>query len=334
MVSLENGFGYRLDGTTGIRIPWLAIPSDSGNLRPFTISLGVAFDEPEAVDTIVSAAAGDGSFSLVISMNRQTTAPQAMISGGGSAPLLIQWSGPAIAAKERVLLSLSIVPQPAGLSAQWFLDGVQVSSLSQNMPLNGARQDGSISIGGDHGFKGVVDEFGVYAQDSTGRPSTDPDLYSRAQAGLHGARLVLADGFDGILLSNGFSLEGRGQLATGIVTLAAGALLALPPLKTGPGVSLVARLAPGSGRTAVLSVQWEGSSVPPAVMPLAADASALSFRIAPNGQAIIIASTEGERSVNLPSPASSGTSLLLKIGNPTDARSDLLIESILALASP
>jgi hypothetical protein len=38
--------------------------------------------------------------------------------------------------------------------------------------------------------------------------------------------------------------------------------------------------------------------------------------------------------VNLPSPASGGTSLLLKVGNPTDARSDLLIESILALASP
>jgi hypothetical protein len=266
-------------------------------------------------------------------MNRQTTAPQAVISSTGVPPVLIPWGGPAIPSRERVLLSLSIVPQPAGFSAQWFLNGVQVSSVTQHAVPSGARQDGSISIGGEHGFKGVVDEFGVYTQDATGRPSTDPDLYSRAQAALYGARLVLADGFDGNSLADGSSFEGRGQVAGGLAVLASGAALALPPMTTSRGVSVTSQLSPGSGRAAVLRAQWEGSSAAPTVIPMVADATELSFRIAPDGQSITVPSQAGEKTVNLPSPAGSGASLLLKIGNPADARSDLVIESVLALAS-
>lgn len=333
VVSLENGFGYRLDGRTGIRIPWLAIPIDSGNLRPFTISLGVSFDEIGSANNIVTAAASDGSFSLVISMNPQKAAPQAQISRAGAAPLFIPWAGPALSTKERVLLSLSIVPQPAGLSAQWFLDGVQVSSLTARYSIAGAKPEGSIAIGGDQGFKGVVDEFGVYAQDAAGRPSTEPDLYSRAQEEIYGTRLVLADGFDGITVTNGFSIEGNGRLAAGSVALAAGARLALPPIRTGRSLSVTAALSRDSGRTAALLVQWEGSSAPPVVVLVPADTAGLSFRISSNGLSIVIPSTEGEKTVNLPAPGGSGESLLLKLENPPDAKSELVIESILALTT-
>jgi hypothetical protein len=256
-----------------------------------------------------------------------------VISGTGPAPVLIPWSGPAIAARERVLLSLSIVPQPSGFSAQWFLDGVQVSSMAQNTLLAGPRQEGSISIGGERGFKGVVDEFGVYDQDATGRPSTDPDLYSRAQAGIYGTRLALADGFDGSSLASSFSIEGRGTLAAGSVVLAAGASLALPPVKTGQGLSVTSRLGAAGSRAAVLHVQWEGSSAPAAALPVTADGPDLSFRVAPGGQSITVPSAAGQKTVTLPSPGSSGAGLLLKIGNPPDARSDIVIESILALDS-
>jgi hypothetical protein len=333
VVSLENGFGYHLDGSTGIRVPWLAIPSDSGNLRPFTISLGVSFDDPGSANNIVTAATSDGSFSLVISMNRQTAAPQAVITSAGAPSLLIPWAGPSLPARERVLLSLSVVSQPAGLSAQWFLDGVQVSSLVARTTAGGARQEGNITIGGDQGFKGVVDEFGVYEQDAAGRPSTDPDLYSRAQAGIYGTRLVFADGFDGSTLPGGFSIEGRGQLAGGSVDLATGALLDLPPVKTGPGVTVTAGLSRDSGRAAVLLIQWEGSSASASVVPMTADSRGFSFRVAPNGQSIIVPSSDGEKVVGLPAPGSGSGSLLLKLGNPTDARSDLLVDSILVLAT-
>jgi hypothetical protein len=333
VVSLENGFGYRLDGSTGIRIPWLAIPSDAGNLRPCTISLGVSFDDMGSANKIVTAAASDGTFSLVIAMNPQTSAPEARVTRGGAPSLLIPWGGPALSPKQRVLLSLSIVPQPAGLAAQWFLDGVQVSRMEAQYPVAGPKQDGSITIGGEQGFKGVVDEFGVYSQDSAGRPSTDPDLYARAQAGLYGSRLVLADGFDGLAVTNGFSIAGRGQLNGGLVHLAAGARLSLPPLRTGLAIAVTAGLSPDSGRSAVLLLQWEGSSRQAAAVPLAADNRGLAFRIAADGLSVVIPSVDGDRTVKIPGPTDSGAGLLASLESPPDAASDLIIDSVLALTA-
>ena len=333
VVSLENCFGYRLEGSTGIRIPWLAIPSDAGNLRPFTISIGVSFDDMESANKIVTAVAADGSFSLVIAMNPQTSAPEARITSGGAPSLLIPWGGPVLSPKQRVLLSLSIVPQPAGLAAQWFLDGVQVSRTRAQYSVAGPKQDGSITIGGEQGFKGVVDEFGVYTQDSAGRPSTDPDLYARAQAGLYGSRLVLADGFDGLGVTNGFSIAGRGQLSDGTVDLAAGARLSLPPLRTGLAIAVTAGLSPDSGRSAILLLQWEGSSQQAAAVPLAADNRGLAFRIASDGLSVVIPSVDGEKTVKIPGPTDSGASLLASLESPPDSKSDLVIESLLALTA-
>ncbi|MGO9309469.1 MAG: hypothetical protein ACLQDL_10655 [Spirochaetia bacterium] len=331
VVSLDSGFGYRLDGSTGIRVPWLAIPFESGGLRPFTVSIGVTFSEISSANNIVAAAARDGSFSFVIAMNPQASAPRAQISGRAAAPLVIPWGGPAIPANVRVLLSLSVVPQSSGLSAQWFLDGVQVSSFSASSAPAGARQEGSITIGGENGFKGVVDEFGVYVQDAAGRPSTDPDLFARAQAAIYGKRVLIADGFDGIALTSGFSIEGRGRLAVGAVVLSPGARLALPPLRTGQSLSVTAGLSRSSARSADLLAQWEGSSAPAIVVPVTADAAGLGARISADGQSISVTSAEGEKTVTLPAPVARGASLLLKIENPAEARADLLIDSILAV---
>jgi hypothetical protein len=333
VVSLENGFGYRLDGSSGIRVPWLAIPSEAGNLKPFTISLGVSFDDVGSANNIVTAVTLDGSFSLVIAMNPETSAPEGRITSGGMPPVVIPWGGPVLSPKQRVLLSLSIVPRQAGLTAQWFLDGVQVSRMGAAYPVAGLKQEGSITIGGEKGFKGIVDEFGVYSQDSAGRPSTDPDLYARAQAERYGSRLVLADGFDGLAVTNGFAIAGKGQLTSGDVDLAAGARLSLPPLRTGQEVAVAAGLSPSSGRSAVLLLQWEGSSSRGVAVPLAADSQGFMFRIASDGLSVVVPSAEGEKAMKIPAPEGNGSSLLVSLENPRDARSDLVIESVLALAA-
>ena len=330
LVSLENVFGYRLNGSSGIRIPWLALPSDGGNLRPFTISLGVSFDDLAAAGSIVTAAARDGAFSLVIAMNPQTLAPEARITSAGALPIVVPWGGPPLSPKDRMLLSFSAAPQSAGLSTQWFLDGTQVSSLFVRMVPSGVRQEGSITIGGEHGFAGVVDEFGVYATDPSGRPATDPALYSRAQAALYGSRLVLADGFDGIALYNGFSVEGGGGLAAGSVNLVPGARLVLPVLKTGDAVTVSAALSASSGRGISLIVQSESGSQPLVVVPVTAGAAGLGFRLAADGRSLSVSSAEGEKAVAIPRTDGSGSGLVVKIADPADAGSDLVIESVLA----
>jgi hypothetical protein len=332
LVSLENVFGYRLDGSTGIRIPWLALPLDGGSLRPFTISMGVSFDDPANAQSIVTAVSQDGSFSLVIGMNPQASAPEARITSAGSSTVVVPWGGPPISAKERVLISFSAAPIASGLSTQWFLDGVQVSSLVVRAPGGGVRQDGSVTIGGEQGFAGVVDEFGVYATDPAGRPATDPSLYTRAEDALYGSRLELADGFDGLALYNGFALEGGGQLAAGSVSLGPGARLALPVLKTGDAVTVTAALSASSGRNVSLQVQADSGSQAPVTVAVTVGPSGLAFRVSQDGRSLSVTSVDGEKSVSIPVP-SGGSGLLVRIADPVDAKSDLVIESVLALKS-
>ncbi len=332
VVSLEDGFGYKLDGVSGIQVPWLALPIDNGAVKPFTANLGVSFEDLAGARSILAASAGDGSFSLVITMDPATGTPQALITSGSAPALTIPWAGPALAQSQRYLLSLSIVPQSASLTAQWFLDGVQVSAMSASYRLTAANQNGAITIGGATGFKGTVDEFGIYYRDAEERPSPDPDLYFRAQSLKYGNSLLLADGFDGLYLSRGLTVEGDGGVGAGSLTLAAGAALDLPHLTPGgSSISVAADLSPDSARTATLEVQWEGASTAPLQIPLTADAAGFRLKIGADGMSIVVPSSGTEKPVALPRPARDDAGLMLKFKNPIDGKGALVIAQLLVV---
>jgi hypothetical protein len=333
IVSLEDGFGYKLDGVSGIQIPWLALPIDNGVVMPFTANLGVSFENLAGARSILTASASDGSFSLVISVDPATGAPQALITSGGASALAIPWAGPALAQSQRYLLSLSIVPQGASLTAQWFLDGVQVSAMSALYKLTVANQSGTIAIGGATGFKGTVDEFGIYYRDDTERPSPDPDLYLRAQSLKYGNSLLFADGFDGLYLSRELTLEGNGGLSAGSLSLQTGAGLGLPRLTPGgSSISVAVDLSSDSTRTATLEAQWEGASpAAPVLIPLIADAAGFKFRTGADGMSIIVQSGAVEKTITLPRPAHDDAGLLLAIRNPIDAKGALVVAQLLVV---
>jgi hypothetical protein len=332
VVSLEDGFGYKLDGASGIRIAWLALPIDNGALKPLTASLGMTFEDLDGARSILNAAAADGSFSLAIGMDPATSAPQALITSGGTAALAIPWAGPTLAQNQRYLLSLSLVPQAGGLTAQWFLDGAQVSAIRTSYRLSAIGQNGTLTIGGNTGFKGTVDEFGVYYRDAAGKPAPDPDLYVRAQALKYGHSLLIADGFDGIYLSRGLTMEGNGVLGAGSLSLPAGAGLTVPQLiPGGSAISVVVDLSSDSARTATLEAQWDGGAQPPVQIPLNADAAGLKFRIGADGVSIVVPSGTAEKSVTLPRPARVDAGLVLKIKNPVEGKSALVLDQLLVV---
>jgi hypothetical protein len=332
IVSLENKFGYRFDGSSGIQLSWLALPLQSGSLKPFTISLGVSLDDPGTAKSLISAAASDASLGIDIEMDPHAGGPRARITGNGSAPIVIPWSGPALVAKQRYLISLSIVPQTEFLAAQWFLDGTQVGMASVRYQPLDIRQEGSLTIGGPNGFAGVVDEFGVYTQDPAGRSSIDPGLYARAQALAYGSSLVAADGFDGIFIPDGYMLNGKGQLAGGSLSLQPGARLVLPSITTGDSaISINADLSRDSARAATLILSWEGSSTAALTVTLAADTTGLQFRIGPKGVAVIVPAGGSEKTFAVPAAEIQGANLLAAIENPQDAKSALVIDQVLAI---
>jgi hypothetical protein len=331
IVSVENGFGYRLNGSSGISIPWLTVPVDGGKLKPFTVSMGITIEDVANARNIFKASTDDGSFSLAIAMDPTTRALTASLAAGSAPALSIPWKGPNLVQGQRYLISLTVVPAGGNVTTQWFLDGTQVTQQTSAYSPPALQQDGTTVIGGDKGFTGVVDEFGVYVVDSQGRPAPDPDQFSREEALKLGSSLVLADGFDGIYLSSGFSLEGGGALAAGFITLPAGSDLGLPLIKTGgSSISITARLSPESSRGAVLEAQWEGDSQAPFQCALTADAAALKLKISEDGSSLIVPAGTTEKTLALPKPPQAGARLRLRLDGPSDAKVPLVIADLLA----
>jgi hypothetical protein len=204
--------------------------------------------------------------------------------------------------------------------------------MSAPYRLSAANQNGTITIGGAAGFKGTVDEFGIYYRDAAERPSPDPDLYLRAQSLKYGNTLLLADGFDGPYLSRGLVIEGTGGESAGSVSLPAGAGLDLPPQSPGgSAISVTVDLSSDSVRTATLEAQWEGAASTPVQIPLTADAAGLKFKLGADGASIVVPSGAGEKTVALPSPAQNDAGLVLRIKNPVDAKGSLVIAQILVI---
>jgi hypothetical protein len=332
LVQVEDGFGYRLDGQSGIAIPWLVLPGDGGILKPFTVSIGLAPESFEAEQAILSVTESEGAFSLSIALDPATQSPRALITSGQGPRLEIPWQGPSLSKGRRYLVSLSVIPQGKTLSAAWFLDGEQVSRVSAELTIAGLKPDGKAVIGGEKGFIGIVDEFGVFYRDDQGRPSPDPGLYRRAALAAHGDALVIADGFDGPFLPSGFGAEVLVELDAGTLVVRPGAKVDLPPVAVGADdVDYSISLSPGSATDARLALVWEGSSFPALESALTAEAGILAFTVKSGAAAVTIPSPGGEKSIKVAEPTGAGNSLVVRIAEPADAKSPLLIDSLLAV---
>jgi hypothetical protein len=331
VVSGEDGFGYRLDQSSGISLPWLTLPIEKGLLKPFTISIGVSFADFAAGGNILSMGSSDGSLALSISLEPSARAPQARLTAGSATVLTFLMPGKALSQGQRYLLSLSIVPQGKNLTAQWFLDGLQVASAAVASPSTAFSGEGTTTIGGVKGFAGTVDEYGVFVKDAQGRPSPDTGLYAWAAERRFGSSLVMAEGFDGIYAPAGFELQKGAQLAAGTLVLTAGATVDLPPMALDRlPLDFQADLASGSVPAATLILRWEGDAGPGFEVTLPAKDGAVTFRLSASDQTLAFSSA-GVKPAILPARPQPDTRLLARLGNPSDATSALIIEQILVL---
>jgi hypothetical protein len=149
---------------------------------------------------------------------------------------------------------------------------------------------------------------------------------------VHGDALVIAEGFDGPYLPAGFGAEVRVELDGGTLVVPAGANVDLPPVVVGAdSVEYRATLAPGSASDARLALIWEGSSAPAVEAALTADAGVLAFTVTSGAAAVTIPSAGGEKSLKVEQPTGPGNALVVRISEPSDARSPLLVDSLLAL---
>jgi hypothetical protein len=331
LVSGEDGFGYKLDQSSGISLPWLTLPIEKGLLKPFTVSVGASFADLAAGGNIISMVSSDGSLALSISIEALARAPQARLTAGSATVLTFLMPGEALSQGQRYLLSLSIVPQGKNITAQWFLDGLQVASTAVASPSTAFSGEGTTTIGGVKGFAGTVDEYGVFVKDAQGRPSPDTGLYAWAAERRFGGSLLMAEGFDGIYAPAGFALQKGAQLAAGSLVLPAGAAVDLPALALDRmPMDFQADLASGSEPAATLILRWEGDTGPGLEVILPAKEAAVTFRLSASDQTFAFSST-GIKPAILPARPQPDTRLLARLENPSDAKAALIIDQVLAL---
>jgi hypothetical protein len=332
VVAVDEGFGYRLEGKTGFEIQWLALPMDDGVLRPFTVSVGVTFEDFKTDNAVFKAATSDESFSIGVSVDEKTRIPIAVLAGGKPEELTIPWEGQELDKDARHLLSLSIVPQAKTLSAQWFLDGQQVSAFTAEYVFPGIKSGGKIVLGGEKGFTGILDEFGIFVRDSQGRPSTDPDLYRRAAGRKYGEKLVLAEGFDGIFLPAGFRSTGKTQLGSGSLSVSAESRIELPAVKIGgDALDFRVELSRDSSKAPVLRFLWEGNELPALEIPVNAESNELRFTFAADGQTVSLPEGWGGKSFTLSKTQVADARLVVGFVNQKEAKGPLIIDQLIAL---
>jgi|GEM_PF-1735667 len=233
---MSDLFGYYLDGQSGFALDDVALPFYGGKLSPFSLNVRVYPDGAQDERTIFAAQSADGTLSFRLSTG--TGGVPALALSHGSERAVVSASEPMIIPGEPTLMSVSVVPGPTETTVMWFADGLAVSTAVAPVGFGkpGRAEEtpewnevaGRTVIGGENGFRGVIDEFGVYFRDEEQNPSTDANLFRKAQREEHGAALVYAEGFEGITVPDNLQTNGVVSVAGGSLYLDPGASVLFP----------------------------------------------------------------------------------------------------------
>ncbi len=328
IVATEYGFGYRLHDGAGIRFPWAILPADAGVKRPFTLSLSVRLESAEDAAGILHAGNADGTLSVDIDILKNPLSPQLAVSSAGASILEVP-SNAVLENDRRYLLSITITPLASGgFAAQWFVDGKQTAAAESKTPFPEVKEDFAAVLGGK-AFKGTVDELGVYVRDEKGKDSPDSSLFRREAQRTFGESLLLAEGFDGTVLPQGFSVDiGSQKPVLGSLILAPGSSLTLPALKTGTaGLDMEIALGSAAPKEVLLSVRYKGEEDAALETAVPSDGG-IEFGLR-DGVLTFKGADGTDRALKL--SAAKKTDVVLTLTNPKEPKTPLSVESILSV---
>jgi hypothetical protein len=254
--------GLRLAEDSGVRYPRLLLPAPGGQPAPCTLTLRLELEEGSAGRDLLASESSDRQFRLKLALDGEGRPFAELLLPGGAAARLPSGM-PALAPGRAYRLDLSLLPSARSLTVMWFLDGLQTSLAAVKAEGAGLQPEGGLVLGGENGFRGLVSELGVYYLDEGKRPAADPGIYRWVMERRLGRGLILAEGFEGSRLPEGFQASpgAAASLSGGSLLLAPAAVLTLPFFDLNPGtpaqtVLEVAFAAPLPAGTAA-SLTWE-----------------------------------------------------------------------------
>jgi hypothetical protein len=221
--------GLRLAENAGARYPRLLLPAAGGQLAPCTLTLRLELEEGSAGRDLIATESSDRAFRLKLALDEEGR-PWAELLLPAGAPMSLPSGMRALAPGRAYRLDLSLLPAARSLTAMWFLDGLQTSLHTVKTDGVLVQSEGTTLIGGENGVRGVISELGVYSQEEGRQPSADPGIYRWVMERRLGRRLILAEGFEGSRLPEGFRAapEAGARLSGGSLLLDPEASLTLP----------------------------------------------------------------------------------------------------------
>ncbi len=225
-------FGYYFDGRSGIEAAGLLLPRRDGRLSPFSLNFRFLLDEIPVNGRFFESRAGDnfriylGTDAAGIPVLDIDTEDESFRISSGFRDLPVG---------RAASLSLSVSPGDNMTIYMWFVDGfpvavVEDSRLLFEKPLDSEKNSVSF-LGGTEdvkGFRGIIDEFGVYFRDSERRPAIDSGVFKAAMSARYGNRLVYAEGFEGLFLPKALRIEGSVLVVSGELIINPGSRVWFP----------------------------------------------------------------------------------------------------------
>ena len=223
----DGFFGYYLDGVSGFSSDRLLIPPAVDGAVPFSVTFRFLLEEEqEGRDFFTVLREPEESVFRIFTDDEGSPALE-LVSDTGSALVSSGIAGDRLGMVRE--LTVSIVPLEYGTLIQWFVDGI--FSGATEVPFIFSCDDISeytSIIGGDSGFTGILDEFGVYSLSNGGEASADHQVFQRAMRASYGKTLLLAEGFDGFVDTGVFETGGAFSLSGGALVLEPGSSLRIP----------------------------------------------------------------------------------------------------------
>lgn len=233
-------YGYYLDGRSGFTVPELILPLNEGRLLPFSLVMQGVLEPFGPEQSFFSSTTKDGSFSFTLKsdVNRRL---QVVIENGNDIAVSTLPESVSNLFTEREdaadSIIVSVVPQreigshPDRIDILWYLQHALTHRESVMINTAVDKTEGSTVIGGKDGFKGLLDEAGIYHRKGAGgNSSIIEDVYQKVLQAEYGIDLRFAEGFDGMTLPPELTYSGNVSLKQGRAEMAGGSGISLPPL--------------------------------------------------------------------------------------------------------
>ena len=214
----EGVFGYFFDGVSGLVADRSLIPFSDDSAVPFSVIFKFLLEEEQVERDFFRLLRSSNE--TVFGMYTNTMGELLLVLNSEAGSALVSsgiFNDELEFAKE---LTVNIVPGDEETVITWFIDGLYSGSTA--VPFVFAVQeseDYTSVIGGNRGFIGLLDEFGVYYRAESGGLSEDRNVFRRSMEEKYGKALLIADGLDGTVNTEAVTIEGAFDFMDGAVLL-------------------------------------------------------------------------------------------------------------------